>query len=92
MDARFIYEAARALGTLVAQIANFAVPEKILLAGEGVGLVDVAGPVVEQTVLAHRHPQADPVNLETKVSDFHDWARGGAVLAIQVLVLGSGTA
>ncbi|WP_151482918.1 ROK family transcriptional regulator [Streptomyces albicerus] len=89
MAARVVDEAARALGTLVAQIANFAMPQKILLAGEGVGLVDVAGPVVEEAVLANRHPRAEPVNLETKVSDFHDWARGGAVLAIQVLVLGA---
>ncbi|MFH8468024.1 ROK family protein [Streptomyces sp. NPDC017991] len=91
MAARVVDEAARALGTLVAQIANFAMPEKILLAGEGVGLVDAAGPAVEQAILANRHPQADPVNLETKVSDFHDWARGGAVLAIQTLVLGAGS-
>jgi predicted NBD/HSP70 family sugar kinase len=90
LPARVLDEAARALGTLVAQIANFAMPQKILLAGEGVGLLDVAGPVVEETILTHRHPQADPVNLETKVSDFHDWARGAAVLAIQVLVLGAG--
>lgn len=90
MAARVVGEAARALGTLVAQIANFAIPEKIVLAGEGVGLVDVAGPAVEEAILANRHPHAEPVNLETKVSDFHDWARGGAVLAIQVLVLGAG--
>jgi predicted NBD/HSP70 family sugar kinase len=89
MASRVVDEAARALGTVVAQIANFAMPQKILLAGEGVGLVDVAGPLIEETVLANRHPLADPVNLETKVSDFHDWARGAAVLAIQVLVLGS---
>ncbi|WP_405828321.1 ROK family protein [Streptomyces sp. NBC_01176] len=89
LSARVVDEAARALGVLVAQIANFAMPQKILLAGEGVGLVDVAGRVVEETVLAHRHPLADSVDLETKVSDFHDWARGAAVLAIQVLVLGS---
>ncbi|MFI6335583.1 ROK family protein [Streptomyces sp. NPDC050535] len=88
MASRVVDEAARALGTLIAQIANFAMPQKILLAGEGVGLVDVAGPRVEETVLAGRHPRADPVELETKVSDFHDWARGAAVLAIQVLVLG----
>ncbi|MER6140799.1 ROK family transcriptional regulator [Streptomyces sparsogenes] len=92
MAARVVDEAAKALGTLVAQIANFAMPQKILLAGEGVSLVDVAGPAVEEAVLANRHPQADPVNLETKVSDFHDWARGAAVLAIQVLVLGSAEA
>ncbi|MEV0638234.1 ROK family transcriptional regulator [Streptomyces sp. NPDC050619] len=89
MPARVIDEAARALGTLVAQIANFAMPQKILLAGEGVGLMDVAGKVVEDTIRVQRHPLASPVDLETKVSDFHDWARGAAVLAIQVLVLGA---
>ncbi|WP_330262500.1 ROK family transcriptional regulator [Streptomyces griseorubiginosus] len=88
MPARVIDEAGRALGVLVAQIANFAMPQKILLAGEGVGLMDVAGKTVEDTVRAHRHPLAAPIDLETKVSDFHDWARGAAVLAIQVLVLG----
>ncbi|MFJ4784140.1 ROK family protein [Streptomyces sp. NPDC088794] len=86
--ARVIGEAARALGILVAHIANFAMPQKILLAGEGVGLMDVAGDTVEETVRTHRHPLAPRVALETKVSDFHDWARGAAVLAIQVLVLG----
>ncbi|PAZ10107.1 MarR family transcriptional regulator [Streptomyces sp. SA15] len=89
MPARVIDEAARALGTLVAQIANFAMPQKILLAGEGVGLMDVAGKTVEESVRAQRHPLAAPIDLETKVSDFHDWARGAAVLAIQVLVLGA---
>ncbi|MFF4037845.1 hypothetical protein [Streptomyces sp. NPDC001816] len=64
-------------------------PQKILLAGEGVGLMDVAGGTVRETIAAHRHPQAAPVGLETKISDFHDWARGAAVLAIQVLVLGT---
>lgn len=89
MAARVVDEAARALGVLVAQIANFVMPQKILLAGEGVGLMDVGGATVERTVRAHRHPLADPVALETKVSDFHDWARGAAVPAIQVLVLGA---
>ncbi|MET8770118.1 ROK family transcriptional regulator [Streptomyces sp. NPDC004658] len=88
MAFRVVDEAARALGTLVAQIANFAMPQKILLAGEGVGLMDVAGSTVRDTLRSHRHPLAAPVDLETKVSDFHDWARGAAVLAIQVLVLG----
>jgi predicted NBD/HSP70 family sugar kinase len=89
MPARVIDEAGRALGVLVAQIANFAMPQKIMLAGEGVGLMDVAGKTVEETVRSHRHPLATPIDLETRVSDFHDWARGAAVLAIQVLVLGA---
>ncbi|MDQ0596935.1 putative NBD/HSP70 family sugar kinase [Streptomyces canus] len=92
MPARVIDEAARALGTLVAQISNFAMPQKILLAGEGVGLMDIAGKSVAEAVRAGRHPLAAPVDLETKVSDFHDWARGAAVLAIQVLVLGTAEA
>ncbi|MET9992599.1 ROK family transcriptional regulator [Streptomyces mutabilis] len=89
VPARVVEEAGRALGTLVAQIANFVMPQKILLAGEGVGLMDVAGDVVENTIRDNRHPRAAPVGLETRVSDFHDWARGAAVLAIQVLVLGA---
>ncbi|MDN3027395.1 ROK family transcriptional regulator [Streptomyces sp. S.PB5] len=92
MSARVVDEAARALGTLVAQISNFVMPQKILLAGEGVGLMDVAGRTVEATVRAGRDPLAAPVDVETKVSDFHDWARGAAVLAIQVLVLGTAEA
>ncbi|MEU6183628.1 ROK family transcriptional regulator [Streptomyces coeruleorubidus] len=92
MPARVVHEAARALGTLVAQISNFVMPQKILLAGEGVGLMDVVGKTVEETVRDNRHPLAAPVELETKVSDFHDWARGAAVLAIKVLVLGSAEA
>ncbi|MEU9393364.1 ROK family transcriptional regulator [Streptomyces sp. NPDC048324] len=89
MPARVVDEAARALGVLLAQISNFVMPQKILLAGEGVGLMDVAGDTVRRTIDARRHPRATPVDLETKVSDFHDWARGAAVLAIQVLVLGA---
>ncbi|MEU8846536.1 ROK family transcriptional regulator [Streptomyces sp. NPDC048564] len=89
MPARVVEEAARALGTLVAQIANFVLPQKILLAGEGVGLMDVAARTVTETIRAQRHPLAASIDLETKVSDFHDWARGAAVLAIQVLVLGA---
>ncbi|TQE32749.1 ROK family transcriptional regulator [Streptomyces ipomoeae] len=88
MPARVVDEAGRALGTLVAQISNFVMPQKILLAGEGVGLMEVAGKAVDEAIRANRHPLAAPVPLETKVSDFHDWARGAAVLAIQVLVLG----
>jgi predicted NBD/HSP70 family sugar kinase len=89
MPARVVAEAGRALGTLVAQIANFVMPQKILLAGEGVGLMDVAGEAVEAAIRDNRHSRAAPVGLETRVSDFHDWARGAAVLAIQVLVLGA---
>ncbi len=88
LASRVITEAGRALGILLANIANFALPEKVLLAGEGVGLMDAAADTVSESLAAHRHPAARPLDLETKVSDFHDWARGAAVLAIQVLVLG----
>ncbi len=64
-------------------------PQRILLAGEGVGLMEVADSTVHAALHAHRHPLAPPVDLVTKVSDFHDWARGAAVPAVQVLVLGT---
>ncbi|WP_438874355.1 hypothetical protein [Streptomyces griseoloalbus] len=89
LPARVIEEAGCALGALVAQISDFVLPRKILLAGEGVGLMDVAGRTVEESIRVNRHPPAAPVDLETKVSDFHDWARGAAVLALQVRVLGA---
>ncbi|WP_261720287.1 ROK family transcriptional regulator [Streptomyces sp. FZ201] len=89
LPGRIVDEAARALGILLAQISNFVMPQRILLAGEGVGLMDVAGEKVMRTVREHRHPLAAPLDLETRKSDFHDWARGAAVLAIQVLVLGA---
>ncbi|WP_338703163.1 ROK family transcriptional regulator [Streptomyces sp. Q6] len=85
---RVVGEAARALGLMVAQIADLALPQKILLAGEGVGLMDVAGDTVHAAVRARRHPDDEPVVLDTLPSDFHAWARGAAVLAIRVLVLG----
>ncbi|GGL63361.1 hypothetical protein GCM10010129_03850 [Streptomyces fumigatiscleroticus] len=64
LPSRVVDEAARALGIRVAQIASFVLPQKVLLAGEGVGLMDVAGGTVEETVRAHRHPPAAPVDLE----------------------------
>ena len=90
MAARVVDEAARALGTLVSQIANFAMPQKILLAGEGWACSTWPGRRWRKPSSPTAIPGPTPVNLETKVSDFHDWARGAAVLAIQVLVLGSG--
>ena len=89
MSARVIDEAARALGTLVAQIANFAMPQKILLAGEGVGPDGRGGRGRRRDRPRPPASAGRARHLETKVSDFHDWARGAAVLAIQVLVLGT---
>ncbi|MEV5609058.1 ROK family transcriptional regulator [Streptomyces sp. NPDC052225] len=86
---RVVGEAARALGLMVAQIADLALPQKILLAGEGVGLMDVAGDTVAATIRARRHPDTEPVVLDTLPSDFHAWARGAAALAIRTLVLGA---
>ena len=57
LASRVITEAGRALGMLLANIANFALPEKVLLAGEGVGLMDAAADTVSESLAAHRHPQ-----------------------------------
>ncbi len=60
VPARVVEEAARALGTLVAQISNFVMPQRILLAGEGVGLMDVAGKTVEETCPRPAAPAGRP--------------------------------
>lgn len=45
--------------------------------------------MVDAAVHDNRPPRAAPVGLKTRVSDFHDWARGAAVPAIRVLVPGA---
>jgi predicted NBD/HSP70 family sugar kinase len=79
--------AGRALGRLVAAIANFTLVRKIVLAGEGVRLAEVARTAVDEAVRADRAPTAGPLELDVRHSDFTHWARGAAATAIQAHVL-----
>jgi predicted NBD/HSP70 family sugar kinase len=87
--ARIVADAGRALGRLIALAANISMPERVVLSGEGVRLVEVARREIDEALAAHRDPQATPLDLNVRPGDFSQWARGAAVIAIQTYVLGA---
>ena len=82
-------EAGRALGRLIAAVANISMAQRIILTGEGVGLVAVARAHVDRAVSRDRDPAAAALDIVVQPSDFTQWARGAAVIAIQTHVLGT---
>jgi predicted NBD/HSP70 family sugar kinase len=86
---RIVADAGRALGRLIALTANLTMPERVVLSGEGVRLVDVARTEVDEALAANRDPQASRLHLEVQPGNFTQWARGAAVIAIQTYVLGA---
>jgi predicted NBD/HSP70 family sugar kinase len=86
---RVIEDAGRGLGRLLAAVANLTMPERIILGGEGVRLVDVARDAIDQGVAADRDPRAKKLDLITTSGDNLEWCRGAAVIAIQTYVLGT---
>ncbi|TCC50542.1 ROK family transcriptional regulator [Kribbella pittospori] len=85
---QIISRAGRALGRLIAAAANFTLPELVVLGGEGVRLADVAHDDLLAGLHADRHPSSVELPMVLQPADFSEWARGGAVVAIQTFVLG----
>ncbi|WP_240674941.1 ROK family protein [Cellulomonas endophytica] len=83
-----VRDAGRALGLLVATVANLTLARTVVLGGEGVRLAEVAADAVAAGLAEHRDPDAAPVPLVVRGHDRTEWARGGAVTAIQALVTG----
>lgn len=81
-------DAGRGLGQLLAAIANLTAPERIILGGEGVRLVDIAADAIQEGIHAHRDPRARELELVSTPGDDTEWCRGAAVIAIQRYVLG----
>ena len=73
----------RSLGRLLAAITNIALVSTVVLAGEGVGLVESLGPELDAAIAADRDPEGSPVDLVVDDSGFVPWARGAAAVAIQ---------
>lgn len=86
---RVVDDAGRGLGRLLAAVANLTMPERIVLGGEGVGLVEVARDAIDQGIAADRDPRARKLDLITTSGDNLEWCRGAAVIAIQTYVLGT---
>lgn len=78
-----INAAADALGRLVAFATTLTMQNVAVIAGEGVGLVDVARGRISEVIAANRRPGAAPVQLFVDRTGFTAWARGAAVVAVQ---------
>lgn len=82
--ARTVVDAAGiALGKLMALAANLSLQSAVVLAGEGVGLFEVAEEVIRRAVADGRDAQAAPLDIHVDTSGFRAWARGAASVAIQ---------
>lgn len=80
-------DAGRALGRLVAAVANLTMVERVVLTGEGVELAEAARHAVDEGLARDRDPRASHVDLVVRPGDFTQWARGAGVVAIQDFVL-----
>jgi predicted NBD/HSP70 family sugar kinase len=78
----------RALGQLIALIANTTQVDKIVLSGDGVALADTAAEAMAEGIAASRNRWASPVVVEVHHAGFDQWARGAAALAILQHVVG----
>ncbi|MEJ5946677.1 ROK family transcriptional regulator [Pseudokineococcus basanitobsidens] len=86
--ARVVEESARALGRLVALVANTTMPQKVVLSGDGVALAEVGRAALDRALAADRDPRAGGVDVDVQAVGFAEWARGAAATAIQTVVLG----
>lgn len=85
---RVVDDAGRALGRLVAVVTDIALPEVVVLGGEGARLAVVARTALDAGLAGDLDPLAEPPELAVQASGFDIWARGAAVIAIQTYVLG----
>lgn len=85
---RVVDDAGRGLGRMLAAIANLTAPERIILGGEGVRLVEVAAEAIQEGIRMDRDSRARKLDLVTTPGDNTEWCRGAAVIAIQRYVLG----
>jgi predicted NBD/HSP70 family sugar kinase len=78
--------AARALGLMIGTIINGLDPEKIVVTGDGLAVMDISGDEVMRAIDATRLPSDLPIPLDVQPFEFTEWARAGAVVAIRRLL------
>lgn len=76
-------DAGVALGVLLGAVLNIAMPDTLVLTGEGVDFSEVAADAVREGLRRARDPLADDVSIRTRPHDFQAWSRGAAVAAIE---------
>lgn len=84
---RIASDSGRALGRLIAAVANLVAPSLVIVGGEGVELADVSAEAVQRGIREDRDPRAAPVNVELTSGSNTSWCRGAAVIALQGYVL-----
>ncbi len=80
-------DSGRALGRLIAAIANLTAPDLVIIGGEGVGLAEIGTDFVMEGIREHRDPRASDVRVELTSGSNESWCRGAAVTALQGYVL-----
>lgn len=86
---RIVHDAARGLGVLIAAVCNLTLPDRIIIAGEGVRLAVVGHDTLQGKARELRDPRAHTPPIDYSSGDNVEWARGAAVLAIQAFALGT---
>lgn len=74
------------LGTLIATIANLAMPDKIMIAGESSFIAKLGVGDLRNGINMYRHSQAAPVDFEIADHDWAMWSKAAAAQAIRQYV------
>lgn len=83
---RAFVDAGQALGVLIGTVANALDPEKIVLAGDGLVVMELAGSEVHSTIERALAPGVPAPAVDVQPFEFDEWARGGAVLGIRTML------
>ena len=86
---RVFDDAGYALGVLIADVVNMLGVPAVILAGDGLEMVEHARDAMDRALSDHLDPWATPPRIEVFSSDFDEWARGAAVVACQWLLVGA---
>lgn len=79
-------DAAHALGVLIGTVANLLDPEKIVLTGDGLAIVEFAKQRMLDGIAEVRMPVDAETTLDIQSFEFEEWARGGAVAGIRAVL------
>ncbi len=85
---RIITDAARGLGVLIAAVCNLVLPDRIIIAGEGVSIATIGKRAMIERALSLRAKGTTLPEMTFSTGENVHWAQGAAVLMIQAFVLG----
>ena len=78
-----VEEAAHALGRATAAVTSLTGVDRIILSGEGIAIAELAPAALRRGRRAYDSGRTSDLEPVIRPMDFHEWARGAAVIAIQ---------